>query len=119
MSKKSLSCALSGIACAARKGRNLRIMFACAALVVLISFLLRLSGTEWAIVLMCCGGVIALEMVNTALEYIVMDGGSTDNSVDVIKRYADHLAYWQSQPDGGQAAAINAAISRAVHGVLG
>jgi diacylglycerol kinase len=69
--KKSLTCALSGIACAVRKGRNLRIMFACAALVILVSLLLRLSGTEWAIVLLCCGGVIALEMVNTALEYIV------------------------------------------------
>jgi glycosyltransferase involved in cell wall biosynthesis len=42
------------------------------------------------------------------LEYIVMDGGSTDGSVEIIKRYADRLFYWQSQPDGGQTAAINA-----------
>jgi diacylglycerol kinase len=40
-------------------------------LVVAASVLLQLSGTEWAIVLLCCGGVIALEMGNTALEYIV------------------------------------------------
>jgi glycosyltransferase involved in cell wall biosynthesis len=42
------------------------------------------------------------------LQYIVMDGGSTDASVEIIKRYADRLYYWQSQPDGGQTAAINA-----------
>ena len=47
------------------------------------------------------------------LEYIVMDGGSTDGSVDVIQRYADRIDFWQSQSDGGQAAAINAAFDRA------
>ena len=43
-----------------------------------------------------------------ALELIIMDGGSTDNSVEIIKEYAAHLKYWQSQPDNGQSAAINA-----------
>lgn len=42
-----------------------------------------------------------------------MDGGSTDGSVDVIKRYSKYLTYWQSQPDGGQVKAINAGFQRA------
>ena len=41
------------------------------------------------------------------LEYVVIDGGSTDESVDVIERYADRLAAWRSEPDGGQYDAIN------------
>ena len=41
-----------------------------------------------------------------SLEYIVLDGGSSDNSVDIIKAYARDLAYWESGPDDGQAAAI-------------
>jgi glycosyltransferase involved in cell wall biosynthesis len=49
------------------------------------------------------------------LEYIVMDGGSTDGSVEIIRRYAEQLTYWTSGPDGGQAAAINAGW-RMAHG---
>ena len=51
-------------------------------------------------------------------ELIVMDGGSTDGSVDVLEHYAPRLKHWQSAPDGGQAAAINAGFALATGEVL-
>ena len=44
------------------------------------------------------------------LEVVVMDGGSSDDSVDVIRRHADRLAYWQSLADGGQSRAVNEGV---------
>ena len=41
------------------------------------------------------------------LEYIIMDGGSTDNSVEIIKKYEKQIAYWESTSDRGQSHAIN------------
>jgi glycosyltransferase involved in cell wall biosynthesis len=52
------------------------------------------------------------------LEYIVMDGGSTDGSVDILRRYDDRLAYWASRPDEGQSWAINRAIERSTGEVI-
>ncbi len=46
------------------------------------------------------------------LEYIVMDGGSSDGSVRIIKKYSHLLAHWQSKPDAGQYAAIAEGFSR-------
>jgi glycosyltransferase involved in cell wall biosynthesis len=52
------------------------------------------------------------------LEYIVMDGGSTDGSVEIIKRYEGRLAYWVSAKDGGQADAINKGFRQATGDIL-
>ncbi len=45
------------------------------------------------------------------IEYLVVDGASTDGSVEIIQRYAGRLAWWVSEPDRGQAEAINKGFS--------
>lgn len=47
------------------------------------------------------------------LEYIVIDGGSTDHSLEVIKKYERYLTYWSSKPDNGQSDAINKGLAMA------
>lgn len=53
------------------------------------------------------------------LEYIVMDGGSTDGSVEIIERYADKLSYWISEPDDGQTDALIRGFAKATGEILG
>ena len=53
------------------------------------------------------------------LEYIVVDGGSTDGSVEILERYASALDYWVSEPDRGQAHAINKGLERATGEIVG
>lgn len=52
------------------------------------------------------------------LEHIVIDGGSTDGSLEVIREYAPRLAYWVSEPDRGQSEAINKGFRRATGDIL-
>jgi glycosyltransferase involved in cell wall biosynthesis len=53
------------------------------------------------------------------LEYIIIDGGSVDKSVDIIKKYEKYLDYWTSEPDRGQAHAVNKGWARANGEILG
>jgi len=53
------------------------------------------------------------------LEYIVIDGGSTDGSVEIIEKYSPWLSYWCSEPDRGQSHAINKGFERASGEMLG
>lgn len=46
------------------------------------------------------------------LEYIIIDGGSTDDTVAILRKYEKHLAYWVSEKDRGQSHAINKGMER-------
>ncbi len=48
-----------------------------------------------------------------AIEYIIIDGGSNDGTVDIIKKYAEQIDYWVSEPDDGLYYAMNKGISHA------
>lgn len=54
-----------------------------------------------------------LEQDYPSIEYLVIDGGSTDETLSILKKYESRLAYWVSEPDQGQPHAINKGLRRA------
>jgi glycosyltransferase involved in cell wall biosynthesis len=59
----------------------------------------------------CIESILAQRYPN--LEYIVIDGGSTDESLGILERQRRHISYWVSEPDGGQSEAINKGFRKA------
>src|SRR3972149_3199506 len=53
------------------------------------------------------------------LEYIVIDGGSTDGSTDILRKYNDRITFWISAPDQGQSDALNQGFSRTTGDIIG
>jgi glycosyltransferase involved in cell wall biosynthesis len=54
-----------------------------------------------------------LEQRYPNVEYSVLDGGSTDRTIEILQRYDAQLSFWRSEKDGGQAASINEGFQRA------
>ncbi|MBF1999666.1 MAG: glycosyltransferase [Synechococcales cyanobacterium M58_A2018_015] len=52
------------------------------------------------------------------LEYIIIDGGSTDNTLEILQRYDSYLSYWVSEPDEGQSNALNKGFGKATGDIL-
>jgi glycosyltransferase involved in cell wall biosynthesis len=60
-----------------------------------------------------------LDQAYPALEYSVMDGGSTDGTPEIIRRYTDRLAAWRSHPDGGHMDAVQDGFDRSTGEIMG
>ena len=54
-----------------------------------------------------------------SVQYIIIDGGSTDNSINIIKKYEKDLYFWISEKDNGISDAFNKGIARATGDIIG
>ena len=68
---KALSCAASGVAWACKSERHMRIHLLATVFVIGTGWYQQVSQLSWCLLLLCCGGVIAAELFNTALEAVV------------------------------------------------
>ena len=69
--KKSFLFALQGFRMAVATERNIKIMLVGGVLAILAGLILRIDALSWCCVLLCCGGVIVTELINTAIETVV------------------------------------------------
>lgn len=60
-----------------------------------------------------------LSQTYVPIEYIIIDGDSKDNTVDIIKKYADRVAYWCSEKDNGISDAFNKGLSKTTGDIVG
>lgn len=67
---KSFSYAFNGLKISLKQ-RNMKIHITCAVLVIALGFYFKITTTEWCILLLCIGAVLTLEIINTAIEYLV------------------------------------------------